>query len=128
MDNINEVFINFIKSITNKDIKLYYNPETKEIGEITYFNTKISKPEKSNLIKFPTFEEINHKQIMLSYINNLSDMCIKEKLEKSLTNSSYYNDFMNLISKYKLIDNYNNKTHDLYLNIINIWKKNNNIK
>lgn len=89
----------------------------------------IPECEDLNIYRLPTYEEINHKKIMTSYVKtSITDKEIRQALFYSLRNHEYMDKFYNLLRKYELFKEYLYFSDEYYNEIINNWKKENKIE
>ena len=81
-----------------------------------------------NIYMLPTYEKINNKEIMTSYVkNNIEDKEIRKVLFYALRNYDYMDKFYNGLRLYGLFKDYLEYSFDYYYNILKKWKEKNNI-
>lgn len=82
-----------------------------------------------NIYRLPTYEEINHKEIMTSYVKCcITNKEIRQALFYALRNHKYMDKFYNNLRKYGLFKEYLEFSNEYYNEIINKWKIKNKIK
>ena len=117
-----------------KNTCLYLCSETKVINTIDYFyrkeqesseinfNEKIGTDGFEKLIRLPSYEEINHKDIMTFYVKEcVVEKKYRQKLFYILRNHDYMDRFIDAIKELNLYDEYKMVTDDLYNQIAEEW-------
>lgn len=82
-----------------------------------------------NLYELPTYEEINHKEIMRFYVRELVyEKDIRKVLFDILKHFDYMDKFYEVLDKYNLYDEYCEVTEGIYQDILIEWANKNNIE
>lgn len=125
--------------LIDKDVYLYYNIETREVGllnsfkDIKFMQGKLI-PKGLNLIggklaQLPTFEKIDHKSIMTYFVKEcVEDKISRKKLFDTLRNQdNYMEKFISACKELSLYEEYENVSEDFYVQLANEWIEENNI-
>lgn len=103
--------------------KNYSKLSTEELNKLN-----IPEYEDLNIYMLPNYKELNHKDIMTLYVKrNIKDKEIRQSLFYALRNYDYVDKFYNNLRKYGLFKDYLEYTNYYYEDIIENWKKENNI-
>lgn len=82
-----------------------------------------------NIYKLPEYHELNHKDIMTSYVKqNITNKEIRKSLFYTLRNNNYMYKFYDTLRKYRLFKEYLEFSNDYYMQIIKDWKIKNQIE
>ena len=145
MDNAGEILNDEYKEkkplcdilrMIGKNTHLYFCSETKVISTIDYFfrkeqessginfNEKVWTGVVKKLVRLPSYEEINHKDIMTYYVKEcVEDKNYRQKLFYILRNHDYMDRFIDAIKELNLYDEYVMVTDDLYNQIAEEWEE-----
>lgn len=132
---IKERTIMYYKSDIKSIVKPYdymkkYIPDN--YGELSDEETKklnIPDYEDLNIYMLPNYKELNHKDIMTSYVKrNINDKEIRQALFNALRNYDYMDKFYNNLRRFGLFKEYLELSNYYYEQIIKEWKINNNIE
>ena len=123
-----------------KDCILYYSPKTNEVGTIQYFyrqerhNGNDASIEKigtgifSELILLPSYEDIDHKNIMSFYVKEcVYDKEMRRKLFNTLRNHDFMDKFLTAVKELNLYDEYIMVTDDIYQQLAEEWVEKNGV-
>ena len=123
-----------ILRMIGKDTWLFLCPETKVVNTVDYFYRKAKESGEINfdekigtgffekLIRLPSYEEINHKDIMTFYVKEcVEEKKLRQKLFYILRNHDYVDKFIDAIKELNLYDEYLMVTDDIYNQIAEEW-------
>lgn len=114
-----------VETRTVSDLHSFYNNSIK--GERDE-NKRIPRFDTLGLVKLPSYEEINHKDIMSFYVKEfVDDKEIRKTLFYILRNRDYYDKLIDKIKEYGLSEDYLLATNDIYNQIAREWLEENNI-
>lgn len=112
-DYIEKYIPNNYEDLTEEEIKKLNIPDYKDL----------------NIYMLPTYEEINHKDIMTSYVKRcITNKEVRQALFYSLRNHDYMDKFYNNLRKYGLFKEYLENSAEYYKEILDNWMKKNKIK
>ena len=120
-----------IKSIVNPFdyIKEYIPDNYADLSNEEIKELNIPEDADLNIYMLPSYEEINHKEIMTLYVKrNIQEKEIRQALFYSLRNYDYMDKFYNVLREYGLFKDYLDYSNYYYKQIINNWEEKNNIK
>ena len=90
---------------------------------------KLPSKKSLNIYPLPSYEDIEHKNIMSEYVHNIYDNKeVRKELFYILRNHNYMDKFYECLKKYNLYDDYYNYASDYYNFIFNDWCEKYNIK
>lgn len=120
-----------IKSIVNPYdyLKKYIPDNYGELSDAEIKKLNIPDYKDLNIYMLPQYKEICHKEVMTSFVkNNMKDKEIRKNLFYALRNYDYMEKFYNNLRKYGVFKDYMEYSNYYYENMIEEWKKKNNIK
>ena len=129
-------------AISEERIDLYYHRDTNvfdyrplsliEIKNIhTRMNEKLTIGYKDpNNVRFLSFEEINHKEIMKDFIKSgiVYEKDIRKKLFDALRYSKFVTQFIDRLKEFDLYDDFLDYSNDYYKVLFEDWKIANDVK
>lgn len=104
----------------------YLEREYEKIKDTIDMNARIS--DKKDIVHLPTFEQIDHKNIMTFYVKQcIEDKSVRKKLFDILRNHDYMDKYLSAIKELDLHDEYKSVTDDLYRQLAHRWAAANGI-
>ena len=134
----------FLRKI-GKNQRYYINVDTWELFDLKAFDREYLKthPEELyaknngkllpdgvdlNIYELPTYDEINHKEIMRFYVKELVyEKDIRKELFDILKRFDYMDMFYEALEKYNLYEHYCEVTDGIYHDVLIEWANKNNI-
>lgn len=123
-------------TITEK-YSLYYYKDTGVFDDfpISEIGRKNLSPDKllplggdENNVKLPTYEEIDHKEIMSFYVKeSIEDKELRKQLFYILRRSSYLSAFINKLQELELYEEFIAVCGDVYIRIFDVWAEANSL-
>lgn len=90
---------------------------------------KLPSKRSLNIYALPSYEFINHKEIMTWYVKEMiEDKEVRKELFSVLRNYNYMDKFYEVLNKYNLFDDYDQFSYDYYLSVYDQWCKKEDIK
>ena len=81
-----------------------------------------------NNFRFLTYDEINHKDIMRSYVREcVEDKLIRKQLFNILRRDNYVDAFIDELYKCELYEDFDMICGDIYIQIFQEWERNNGL-
>lgn len=115
---------------------VYYHMDTKKFdfcpcSEIELKNISFDSEipiHDSNNYRLPTYEEINHKEIMSFYVREcVDDKDIRKQLFNILRRHNYMAAFIEKLNELNLYDEFVNCCIEIYVQIFEEWAEDNNL-
>lgn len=115
---------------------IYYHKDTKEFDgwpvsarqlENISYDEKIPYKDLNN-IRLPSYEEIDHKDIMSFYVREfVEDKEIRKQLFYTLRRSEYIDAFIDKLREFNLYDDFVDACEDIYIQIFEDWAEENEL-
>lgn len=115
---------------------IYYHKDTNQFDgcpisaremEHISFDEKIPYKDLNN-IRLPSYEEIDHKDIMSFYVREfVEDKEIRKQLFYTLRRSEYIDAFIDKLREFNLYDDFVDACEDIYIQIFEEWAEENEL-
>lgn len=123
--------------IDNRDAQLFYHKDTK-----TFDWTSLSPIQMQNLdinmllpmvaennIRFLTYEEIDHKELMSFFVHeSVEDKEMRKKLFRILTRHAYVEPYIDALKELELYDDFVIFSEDIYNQMFREWAEKNGLE
>ena len=114
---------------------VYYHKDTKMFDRIPYSkadnldpNAKLPIGNDRNTVMLPTYEEINHKDIMRFYVREcVEDKEIRRQLFNILRRDDYMDAYLDKLHELDLYEDFVDVCGDIYIQIFDEWIKENGL-
>jgi len=112
----------------HKDTKQFdYHPFSEPEMEKLDFNAKIPINDPNN-IRFPSYEEIDHEEIMRFFVREfVEDKKIRKQLFDILRRDKYMDAYLDKLHELNLYDDFINVCGSIYIQIFDEWAEENNL-
>lgn len=130
MDSIIEMML-----AIKKRIPIYYHKDTKMFDRLPY--SKAEKPNPDALLSFgsdrntimlPTYEEIDHEDIMRFYVREyVEDKEIRQQLFNILRRRDYMDAYLDKLHELNLFEDFVDACGDIYIQIFDEWADKNDL-
>lgn len=128
--------IELMLSINKRDVHLFYHKDTNvfdrySLSEIQLKNIhpNAELPLKDyNNFRFLSYDEINHKDIMIFYVREcVEDKMIRKKLFSILRRRDFVDAFLDELREHNLYDDYDMICGDIYAQMFHEWEEKNEL-
>lgn len=114
---------------------VFYHKDTKQFDRLPYseteildLNEKLTIGGDRNTIMLPTYEKIDHKDIMRFYVREcVEDKEIRRQLFNILRRDDYMDAYLDKIHELNLYEDFVDACGDIYIQIFDEWIKENNL-
>ena len=114
---------------------VFYHKDTKQFDRIPYSETEILDLNEKmtiggdrNTVMLPTYEEINHKDIMRFYVREcVEDKEIRRQLFNILRRDDYMDAYLDKLHELDLYEDFVDVCGDIYIQIFDEWIKENGL-
>ena len=114
---------------------VFYHKDTKQFDRIPYSETEILDLNEKmtiggdrNTVMLPTYEEINHKDIMRFYVREcVEDKEIRRQLFNILRRDDYMDAYLDKLHELNLYEDFDIVCGDIYIQIFDEWTKENDL-
>ena len=114
---------------------VYYHKDTKQFDRLPYSEAETLNPDVElpigndmNTVMLPTYEEIDHKDIMRFYVREcVEDKEIRRKLFDILRRRDYMDTFLDNLHESGLYEDFVDVCADIYIQIFDEWMKKNDL-
>ena len=116
---------------------VYYHKDTNQFDFWPYSELELGKLkenklipyENTNDIKLPTYEEIDHKEIMRFYVREfVEDKTIRKQLFDILRRDDYIDAYLEKLRELELFDDFTDACGDIYYQIFEEWCEKNELE
>ena len=115
---------------------IYYHKDTKEFDgwpisaremEHISYDEKIPYKDLNN-IRLPSYEEIDHKEIMSFFVREfVEDKDVRKQLFYTLRRNEYIDAFIDKLREFNLYDDFVDACEDIYIQIFEEWAEENEL-
>lgn len=114
---------------------VFYHKDTKQFDRLPYseteildLNEKLTIGGDRNTVMLPTYEEINHKDIMRFYVREcVEDKEIRRQLFNILRRDDYMDAYLDKLHELNLYEDFDIVCGDIYIQIFDEWTKENDL-
>ena len=114
---------------------VFYHKDTKQFDRLPYseteildLNEKLTIGGDRNTVMLPTYEEINHKDIMRFYVREcVEDKEIRRQLFNILRRDDYMDAYLDKLHELDLYEDFVDVCGDIYIQIFDEWIKENGL-
>ena len=114
---------------------VFYHKDTKQFDRLPYseteildLNEKLTIGDDRNTVMLPTYEEINHKDIMRFYVKEcVEDKEIRRQLFNILRRDDYMDAYLDKLHELDLYEDFVDVCGDIYIQIFDEWIKENGL-
>ena len=114
---------------------VFYHKDTKQFDRLPYseteildLNEKLTIGGDRNTVMLPTYEEINHKDIMRFYVKEcVEDKEIRRQLFNILRRDDYMDAYLDKLHELDLYEDFVDVCGDIYIQIFDEWIKENGL-
>ena len=114
---------------------VFYHKDTKQFDRLPYseteildLNEKLTIGDDRNTVMLPTYEEINHKDIMRFYVKEcVEDKEIRRQLFNILRRDDYMDAYLDKLHELNLYEDFDIVCGDIYIQIFDEWTKENDL-
>ena len=114
---------------------VFYHKDTKQFDRLPYSETEILDLNEKmtiggdrNTVMLPTYEEINHKDIMRFYVREcVEDKEIRRQLFNILRRDDYMDAYLDKLHELNLYEDFDIVCGDIYIQIFDEWTKENDL-
>ena len=114
---------------------VFYHKDTKQFDRLPYseteildLNEKLTIGGDGNTVMLPTYEEINHKDIMRFYVREcVEDKEIRRQLFNILRRDDYMDAYLDKLHELNLYEDFDIVCGDIYIQIFDEWTKENDL-
>ena len=114
---------------------VFYHKDTKQFDRLPYseteildLNEKLTIGGDGNTVMLPTYEEINHKDIMRFYVREcVEDKEIRRQLFNILRRDDYMDAYLDKLHELDLYEDFVDVCGDIYIQIFDEWIKENGL-
>lgn len=130
MDSIIEMML-----AIKERIPIYYHKDTNQFDRLPYSKTEKPDPDAllpigsdRNTIMLPTYEEIDHEDIMRFYVREyVEDKEIRQQLFNILRRRDYMDAYLDKLHELSLYEDFVDACGDIYLQIFDEWVDKNDL-
>lgn len=116
-------------------IPVYYHKDTNKFDRLPYSKTEKPDPDAllpigndRNTIMLPTYEEIDHEDIMRFYVREyVEDKEIRQQLFNILRRRDYMDAYLDKLHELNLYDDFVDACGDIYIQIFDEWVDKNDL-
>lgn len=114
---------------------VFYHKDTKQFDRLPYseteildLNEKLTIGDDRNTVMLPSYEEINHKDIMRFYVREcVEDKEIRRQLFNILRRDDYMDAYLDKLHELNLYEDFDIVCGDIYIQIFDEWTKENDL-
>ena len=114
---------------------VFYHKDTKQFDRLPYseteildLNEKLTIGDDRNTVMLPSYEEINHKDIMRFYVKEcVEDKEIRRQLFNILRRDDYMDAYLDKLHELNLYEDFDIVCGDIYIQIFDEWTKENDL-
>lgn len=114
---------------------VFYHKDTKQFDRLPYseteildLNEKLTIGDDRNTVMLPSYEEINHKDIMRFYVKEcVEDKEIRRQLFNILRRDDYMDAYLDKLHELDLYEDFVDVCGDIYIQIFDEWIKENGL-
>lgn len=114
---------------------VFYHKDTKQFDRLPYskaenlnLNEKLTLGNDRNTVMLPTYEEIDHKDIMRFFVREcVEDKGIRQQLFNILKRKDYMDTYLNKLHELDLYEDFVDACGNIYIQIFDEWAEENDL-